>query len=232
MKTKTNSNQKNKKIEEPIIDKVRKEKTEIFSERFTICLNKLIEQGYTQAKIATDLGVVPSVITKYKKGEIYPELIKFFAMEELFGVSANYLMGRSETTKDNCNDINMKTGLSQTAIETLYRIQHEYFELEENFEVNIEEKRKISKTYQEELHILSQIIEDNINIIDLLHSINEYKNQKQKLQTLIKSYKETRNKNIYLQMLEIIDKRKYLKFKAMETFSNIIEDISKEENKN
>lgn len=232
MKTKTNSNQKKKRMKEPIIDKVRKEKTEIFSERFSICLNKLIEQGYTQAKIATNLGVVPSVITKYKKGEIYPELIKFFAMEELFGVSANYLMGRIETTKDNCNDINMKIGISQPAIETLYRIQHEYFELEKNFEVNIEEERNISKTYQEELKILSLIIEDNINLIELLHSIKEYKNKKQELQTLIKSYKKTKDEYTYLKIREIATERKQLKFNAMETFSNIIEDISKGENNN
>lgn len=232
MKTKTNSNQKNKKIEEPIIDKVRKEKTEIFSERFTICLNKLLAQGYTQENVAKELGVSPSLISRYKNGEIYPELIKFFAMEELFGVSANYLMGRSETTKDNCNDINMKTGISQPAIETLYQLQHDYFALEKDFDIDITEQRKISTMYKEELHILSEIIENNMDLIHLLQDIKEYKEKTQKIQTLIKSYKETKDPNTYLQLRDMMDKRKFLKFKATETFSYIIEDISKGENKN
>lgn len=230
MVCKRNLEQK-KEQDGPIIDRVREEKISIFSERFTECISKLIKQGYTQEDIANELGVSASSITKYKQGQMYPELINFFAMEELFGVSANYLMGRSETPKDNCNDINIKTGLSQPAIETLYRIQHGYFELEKDFEVDIEEQRKISNTYKEELQILSQIIQSNIYLIDLLYSIKEYKKKEEELQLLIKSYKETKNKDTYLKIRDIITERKRLKFSAMETFSNIIEDISKGENK-
>lgn len=202
---------------------------ETFKARFNKQLDKL---GISQKAFSIDTGISQGAITKYKNGEILPNMEVIEKMAQRFNVSANYLLGKSDVPTFNCEDINKKIGLSQTAIETLYKIQHEYFELENNFEVNIEEKRKISKTYQEELHILSQIIESNIYLINLLHDIKSYKSKKQELQTLIKSYKETKDVKTYAEIMDIAKECKFFKFSAIETFSNMIEQIIKGEDKN
>ena len=205
------------------------EVVDIFKTRFN---EKFEELGVSQKSFALDTKISQGAITKYKNGEMLPNMEVLERIAKKLNVSVNYLLGKSDVPTFDCDDINKKTGLSQNAIGTLYRLQHEYFELEENFKVNIEEQRKISKTYKEELHILSQIIEDNIKLIDLLYNIKKYKSQKEELQALIKLYKETKDHKIYLTIIDIKKEIKFFKFNAMETFSNIIEDISKEETKN
>ena len=60
-----------------------------------------------------------------------PERITLIAMEKLFGVSADYLMGKSECPNYTFEDITQKTGLSQKAIEKLYQLQHNYLLFED-----------------------------------------------------------------------------------------------------
>lgn len=200
---------------------------------FAIRLNDLLtEKKKDQESFAKNVNIAVGTLSNYRNGLREPSLTVLVKMAEELNVSINYLVGEDECPNYDLQDINKKTGLSQPAIETLYRIQHEYFELEKNCEVDIEEKRKISKTYKEELYILSQIIQSNIFLIDLLYNIKEYKKKMKELHRLIKSYKETKDEYTYLQIREIVTERKRLKFNAMETFSNIIEDISKGENQN
>lgn len=200
---------------------------------FAIRLNELLtDKEKDQENFAKTVNISVGSLSNYRNGTREPTLTTLVKMANELDVSVDYLTGKSECPDYKIQKINKKIGISQPSIEALYRIQHEYFELEENFEVNIEEKRKISKTYQEELQILSQIIEENICLLDLLHSIKKYKHKKEELQTLIKSYKETKDVKTYTQILDIIKERKCLKYSAIESFSNIIENISKGENKN
>lgn len=62
MKKKTND-------EKPIIDIVREETQKVFSERFSKEVKKLLKKGYTQAKIAKELGISPSSVSKYMNGK-------------------------------------------------------------------------------------------------------------------------------------------------------------------
>ena len=161
---------------------------EIFKERFNNEFDKL---GISQKSFSIDTEISQSAITKYRKGEMLPNMENLEKMAKRFGVSGHYLLGENQAPTYKFEDISKKTGLSQKAIETLWKIQHHYFELYEDIEIDIEDKRKISKTYQKELKALSDIIEDNVNLIELLYSINELKEHQQKLQDLKKQYKET-----------------------------------------
>jgi len=54
------------------------------------------ERGMTQAELAARLGVSKSSISMYERGNREPELDLLERMADLFGVSVNAMLGRSE----------------------------------------------------------------------------------------------------------------------------------------
>lgn len=54
------------------------------------------ERGETQAQIAQDLGVSSQHYQKFEYGANLPNLENFIALADHFGVSLDYLAGRSE----------------------------------------------------------------------------------------------------------------------------------------
>ena len=54
------------------------------------------ERGMTQAELAQRLGVSKSSISMYERGNREPELDLLERMADLFGVSVNTMLGRSE----------------------------------------------------------------------------------------------------------------------------------------
>ena len=54
------------------------------------------ERGMTQAELAQRLGVSKSSISMYERGNREPELDLLERMADLFGVSVNAMLGRSE----------------------------------------------------------------------------------------------------------------------------------------
>lgn len=54
------------------------------------------ERGETQAQIAQDLGVSSQHYQKFEYGANLPSLENFIALADHFGVSLDYLAGRSE----------------------------------------------------------------------------------------------------------------------------------------
>ena len=57
------------------------------------------EQGLTQKDIATRLGVYPSAVTRWESGEKRPELPNLVKLADLYDVSLDYLLGRTEMRK-------------------------------------------------------------------------------------------------------------------------------------
>ena len=140
----------------------------IEQETFSIRFNELLEEkGYTQKNFSKDTGISTGSISKFRNGVSIPKRDTLEIISNMLDVSSNYLLGKSDVTEYNLEDINKKTGLSQKAIEQLYKLQHDYSVLED-INIDITEKRKTSKTYMDELTILSLMIEDNANLIDLL----------------------------------------------------------------
>ena len=64
-----------------------------FSERLMI-LRK--QAGLSQEQLADRLGVTRQSVSKWESGTALPELVKLISLSEIFGVSLDYLTGRTE----------------------------------------------------------------------------------------------------------------------------------------
>lgn len=64
-----------------------------FAERFRV-LRK--ERGYTQEEIAQELGVKRGTIAAWEAGHRTPELSKAYKAAEIFNISTDYLLGRTD----------------------------------------------------------------------------------------------------------------------------------------
>ena len=59
-------------------------------------------QGLTQKDVADRLGVYPSAVTRWESGEKRPDLVNLVKLADMFDVSLDYLMGRTEVRKPMC----------------------------------------------------------------------------------------------------------------------------------
>ena len=147
---------------------------EEYKDFFTTKFNELLEQhnkeGHQQREITESTGISPASITQYKNGTSVPKGDILEKLANYFNVSSNYLLGKSETPSYNFDDINKKTGLSQKAIETLYKLQHNA--IDDN--VDITEEREISEDYRTQLNIINLFFEDSGKLLTLLNDIKTY----------------------------------------------------------
>lgn len=172
-----NSTETNEKSYE-VFEKNIKETKEIFSNRFKTLLK---EKGFTQKSFAKISGISEGSISKFINEESIPKESLLIVIANQLNVSKDYLIGKSECPTYTFEDITEKTGLSQKAIEKLYQLQHDYFLFENNIEVDIQEKRKISKQYKEHIDILNSILENDVYLFWLLDSIRKYKLKNEEL---------------------------------------------------
>lgn len=59
------------------------------------------EYGYTPLRLATALNINRNTVTKYLTGVQLPDFALFVQLTELFGCSADYLLGLQDYTPDN-----------------------------------------------------------------------------------------------------------------------------------
>lgn len=190
---------------------------------FAIRLNELLtDKEKDQENFAKNVNISVGSLSNYRNGTREPTLTTLVKMANELDVSVDYLTGKSDCPDYKIEKINKKIGLSQKAIKTLYKLQHEYFEFHEDFEVDIEENRKISKRYQGELEILSSIIADSMNLIDLLRSMKENNNKRKEYRTLLEEYKKTKDKDLYLKLTDIRNEIKRQNFNVFDSFNNIM----------
>lgn len=147
---------------------------EIFKKRFNELLNNSIKKGHQQKEITEKTGISPASITQYKNGTNLPKGEILERLANYFEVSSNYLIGKSDTPTYSFEDINNKTGLSQKAIETLYRLQHNCFEED----IDITSNKKKSDYYSSQLDILNLLFENSKEFTELLNNIKMYKELK------------------------------------------------------
>ena len=171
----TETNEKNyEKFENNI-----KETKEIFSNRFKTLLK---EQGLSQKKFSSISGISEGSVSKFINGESIPKESLLIVIANKLNVSKDYLIGKNECPTYTFEDITEKTGLSQKSIEKLYQLQHDYFLFEDNIEIDIQKKRKVSKQYKEHIDILNSILENDVYLFWLLDSIRKYKLENEKLE--------------------------------------------------
>lgn len=63
-------------------------------------MNKKIRQlreheGLTQKDLAVKVGVNPSAVNRWESGEKTPDLVNLVKLADLFGVTLDYLLGRT-----------------------------------------------------------------------------------------------------------------------------------------
>ena len=69
-----------------------------FAERLRYLRSK---NGITQDSLGKVIGVTPDSICVYEKGKHYPEARKLIILEDYFGVSLDYLVGRTDNPEVN-----------------------------------------------------------------------------------------------------------------------------------
>lgn len=73
---------------------------------FAIRLKELREEaGYSQSVLARKLGVRQSTVGMWENGQNKPQNAKLEMLASIFGVSTDYLLGRSDSKNDNDDDL-------------------------------------------------------------------------------------------------------------------------------
>lgn len=182
-----NENKKKVDIERENIEKA-------FKDRFPDLLDNSIKNGHSQKEFSKDTGISAGSISKYKSGEL-PKVYVLETIAKYFNVSMDYIIGKSDTPNYDFDDINKKTGLSQKAIEQLWKFQHNYFPYNED--MDIKEEKDISEFYKPQLNILNLILEDSGGLFLLLDSIVKYKKEFEEYKTFVKDEKQRKTNKLF-----------------------------------
>ena len=77
------------------------------------------EAGYNQTQVSEKIGCVLKTYQNYEQGHNYPTLEYASKLANLYNVSIDYLLGRSDCRRIEDSYISEKTGLDDNAIQTL-----------------------------------------------------------------------------------------------------------------
>ena len=95
------------------------------------------EYGYSPLSLATALNINRNTVTKYLKGVQLPDFDIFVKLTQLFGCSADYLMGLQDYTPDNVSysqvppfgqrlrELLAQRNISQYCLNTKYHISYD-----------------------------------------------------------------------------------------------------------
>ncbi len=71
-------------------------------ENFSTRIRKLrLERDLTQEELGKEIGVKNYSVYSYEKGRAYPDAERLMALADFFGVSMDYLMGRTDKREVN-----------------------------------------------------------------------------------------------------------------------------------
>ena len=90
--------------------------TILFPDRLSDLINEKKIEGKTQNDIAKEIGISGSSLSKYSSGDDKPNIDIFVKIADYFGVSFEYLYGRTDCRQIENINISEKTGLSEEAI--------------------------------------------------------------------------------------------------------------------
>lgn len=113
------------------------------------------ERGLSQDEFAKELGISKGAVSYYETGQRVPDIVVLSALADYFGVSTDYLLGRTETKSVN-EDIQVAckvTGLTEEAFSGMYKNICEIFFLQDEISIYSEE-------YKAVVSILSELLQD------------------------------------------------------------------------
>lgn len=107
----------------------RKPKEKRYDSTFATILRELLrvekeDKGVKLEDVAKALGVTRQSLAQYRDGNNIPDVVLLSRMADYFGVSTDYLLGRTpnKTTDANLKAVCDYTGLSEKAVEMIYGI--------------------------------------------------------------------------------------------------------------
>lgn len=203
---------------------------------FAIRLNDLLKKkGIDQEKFAKDIDIGVGTLSNYRKGIREPNLTVLEKMADKLDVSTDYLSGKSECPNYDFDDINKKIGLSQQALEELYKFQHDITKFHEDEKVDIKRNMSISDMHKDLLKRLSQMIENSGQLYFLFDKIEQYIERKKELNKIVEKEKalkdDERSFIVSEKIKSAIEKTELMEYsiqkKFMEAINQIIEDEEK-----
>lgn len=203
---------------------------------FAIRLNDLLkEKEIDQDKFADDIGISSGCLSNYRKGIREPSLTVLEKIANKLEVSSDYLVGKSECPNYDFDDINKKIGLSQQALEELYKFQHDITKFHEDEKVDIKKYMPISEEHRKLLQRLSEMIENSGHLYFLFESIENYIERTKELNKIIEKEKALKdNKKNWLLSVKIksaIEKTEMMEYSIQKKFIEGVKQIIEEESK-
>ena len=100
-------------------------------------IKELREQmGLSQQKLATELNISRPSITKYERNEREPSFAVLLKISDFFGVSSDYLLGRTEESNENTYRYNEGVKRLEKIRATSFLVGNEEFDKEQESAVN------------------------------------------------------------------------------------------------
>ena len=181
----------------------------------------MAETGTTQEELAEAVGVQRQTISKYASGQNTPDIEKFEKIADFFGVSFDYLLGRSDAKHRENQSVVEEAGLSEEVVNKLKNWHEKRTETDKNgVSVTVVMHTKAPRE-------LSELIEHRQlrKLIDLICALKYMAGDKRRL--LDREAVLGPNK-IESLMKEIgrNNTRDYIMFMLQDTFRQMLDDIA------
>ncbi len=132
--------------------------------------NRIIELrknfGYNQVYVAEKIGCVLKTYQNYEQGHNYPTLEYATKLADLYNVSIDYLLGKSDCTTVEKDKIKAITGLSDKAIDTL---------------ATLSSNNGTTIAGHNEMNTLNLLLSDLLSIVEFLGGLEDFLNVRYKI---------------------------------------------------
>jgi transcriptional regulator with XRE-family HTH domain len=139
--------------------RVKKNNYEQYDSPFASRLRDLLNQPeMNQSKLADHIGVTRQAISAWSLGISLPDIEKFGLIADFFGVSTEFLLGRTDISKPDSTKQALAEYLclSEAAIDEIRRLQNIHFEqnIENDFKLTVKETEPLTEVFSEWLTVV------------------------------------------------------------------------------
>ena len=134
--------------------RVKKNSYEQYDSPFASRLRDLLDApGMNQIKLADHIGVTRQAISAWSLGISLPDIEKFGLIADFFGVSTEFLLGRTDVSKPDATKQTLAKYLclSEAAIDEIKRLQSIHLEqkIESDFQLTLKEPEPLTDAFSE-----------------------------------------------------------------------------------
>ena len=134
--------------------RVKKNNYEQYDSPFASHLRDLLAApGMNQSKLADSIGVTRQAVSAYSLGVSLPDIEKFKKIADFFGVSTEFLLGRTDVSEPDATKqaVAEYLGLSEAAIDEIRHLQGIHLEqnIENDFKFTAKEPEPLAEVFSE-----------------------------------------------------------------------------------